>query len=240
MLLVSQLENHPQVEISHEMFMRTNRTARSYETWTSERPLHRIGRRVAPPVTTARYLDWFFQPRTPDAAAVGFKVMYNQLRRHPELFVLLPRRDVRIVHLVRENLLKTELSAASAVARGVWTSRHDTAGDAKPPVELPVDGLVERLDRRAGLIETHRRRWQRRSPYLEVRYEDLAADREGTVGAITDFLGVERWTDPDLRFSKLNPERLEDSVANYDEVVAALTGTRFESFLDEPRAPRVR
>ena len=49
--------------------------------------------------------------------AIGFKLMYSQLRRYPEILAYLVRERIRVVHLVRRNHLDVLISSSAAVAR---------------------------------------------------------------------------------------------------------------------------
>jgi hypothetical protein len=77
-----------------------------------------------------------------------------------------------------------------------------------------------------------------------VEYEDLfprlgAPPAEAEIGRIAEWLGIDPNFDanpPALR--KLAVRPLRDTIANYDDVAAALTGTRYEPMLDDERMYR--
>ncbi|MBA2237372.1 MAG: hypothetical protein H0W24_01520 [Lysobacter sp.] len=91
------------------------------------------------------YLDGLY--RRP--GSVGFKLMYSQLRQNPQILPHLVRRRVRIVHLVRENLLDIPLS--EELARVTGTS-HVSRDQALRQVQVALDPatLVARVRRLAG------------------------------------------------------------------------------------------
>jgi hypothetical protein len=183
----------------------------------------------------AGYLDAVYAPRD-DVEAIGFKLMYAQARLQPGLVAYFVRRRVRIVHLVRRNTLDIVLSSAAAEKRNTY---HARAGDTveETTIELDPSRLV------ADLTDKERKtRWVRAIlsrlgvPYLEVFYEDLAADPESYAGLFR-FLAV----DPSghvLRspLKKLNRAPREQLIANYELVERALAGTRFAALLREHTA----
>ena len=174
-----------------------------------------------------RYLGQVYRDR-PGVDAVGFKLMYSQLRVSKPLVPALVLRRVRLVHLIRRNALDVVLSKETGAARG---SLHAPAGEevSMVTVHLPTDGLLERLAEHEEDVERARARFRRlRLPSLEVAYEDLVRDEERGFAEIFDFLGVGQTGALSSSLQKLNPTSHEQVIENYDEVRALLTGTRFE------------
>ena len=131
------------------------------------------------------YLDGLYQR----PGAVGFKLMYSQLSQHPEILYYLARRRVRIIHLVRNNLL--DILVSEELARVTGTA-HVSAGEKMVSVQVALEpmSLVARLRRLSG-----KRRIIRGllalvpSPVEEVAYETLCTDpRE--FGRLCNFLGI--------------------------------------------------
>jgi hypothetical protein len=171
--------------------------------------------------------------------AVGFKLMYGQARRNAAVVAYLLVRRVRIFHLVRSNLLDIVVSRETADARGRFHSSElypSPEPDASPvSVYLDPSTIAARLSAIDRHVHAVRRLLRlTRSPSIEVAYEDLVADREGFRG-ILRFLGVE---DANRSLSsgahKVNPFGKRQTIANYDEIRVALSGTRFAPFLDQP------
>lgn len=239
------LDSHPGVKVYSELFIAGSRG----------RPLWGPGdidfietyweQRVRPPSAltrqywTMRYLQRVFGQ--PDCAAVGFKYMYDQIRRSPPVLPYAAARRVRVVHLVRRNLLDVVVSSRRALHTGVF----HLAGDGRPPIPWAPAELdrsrfsldpgqvvreLRRLTRERALV----RGWLRltRTPSIEVRYEDLLGD-QARFGEILDFLGVARADPSRLRsgLQKIRSEPLQSVVENLGELRAALAGTSFERFL---------
>jgi hypothetical protein len=214
------LDRHPRVTAFGEMFLDGLAHPASFATYLRASPLRRLALRVAPRRTTARYLSHLLRPRA-DADAVGFKLMYSQVR--PERWDWLVAHDVRFVHLVRSPLAIL-VSKAAVERTGV---RHVPRGAAAPRarVRLETADLLPALRRVAGTVEDHRRRLAG-LPHLEVRYEELVDDRERFFGALFAFLGVAPVALPAPPLEKIVPDAA-DALENADEVAAALAGTEF-------------
>src|SRR5262249_1817765 len=182
------------------------------------------------------YLNKIYSPESA-LDAVGFKLMYGQARRNGTVVAYLIARRVRIVHLVRANLLDIVVSRETARTRGVFYSSEPHPSqepDAEPiTVSLDPSTIAARLTGLERQVRAMRRLLRlTRAPTIEVTYEDLVARREG-FGAILQFLEVED-ADRSLSsgFRKINPFGKRQTIANYDEIRVALSSTRFARFLD--------
>lgn len=163
-------------------------------------------------------------------AAIGFKLMFNQLKQAPAILDYFEEHAVRAVNVYRENILKTMVSRLSARATGVF---HATERKARPKVTIPIAGLIERLAR----LEEDQIRWRElvgeRLPMMRVSYEEFVRDSDARGRQVLEFIGVTPQPLASQLF-KLNPDRLRDIVENYDEIAAALAATAFARYLSEP------
>lgn len=166
------------------------------------------------------------------AAAVGFKILYQQLlTRWPGLLDALRRaQDVRVIHLVRRNGIKrfmSEYFVGTVTGKNVYF--QDEPLPRIEPVIVPATILLDRLceERRQSarireLFAGHR--------CHEIAYEDSLDDNGPALRAVQEFLGVPPagLTAP---IRKILPDDLRQLIANFDEVAAAVRGTPFESML---------
>ena len=109
--------------------------------------------------------------RTPHT--VGFKLMYTQLRRHPEILAYLVARRVRVVHLIRLNHIDVIVSEELARLTG---RSHAPVGASTsiPMVYLNPATLLRRMQKLSRNCEEARRALRYSScPVLEVAYEVL-------------------------------------------------------------------
>lgn len=164
---------------------------------------------------------------------VGFKLMYSQLRRYPEILPYLMRKRIRVVHLVRSNHLDVLISFAikSEIGKAHILSPEDRPSDVE--VELDTRSLLGDL-RKLQLKHTMGRTVLRlaRLKHIEVVYEDLVAD-PGGFHRVREFLGIpaDQWA---LRSNILKTRTggQKQVVANYEEVRAVLQGSKFTDLLD--------
>jgi LPS sulfotransferase NodH len=187
------------------------------------------------PITRAywsiRYLNAFYASR-PGLEAIGCKLTYGQFRARPWLVAYLVLRRIRVVHLVRENLLDVILSLESAEARHEYHAlRPDKVQDIS--VTLDPERLLARLRALNRQIVIGRRFLRLLPvPVLETTYEALVGS-SSAVDSIVSFLGVREHVPLSSRFKKMNTASRRTLLANYDEVERSLDGTPFESFLQE-------
>jgi LPS sulfotransferase NodH len=183
------------------------------------------------PFSVFRYLDRFYRT---SPGAVGFKLMYSQVRSYPETLAYLVRRRIPVVHLVRRNHLDVLISFA--VKREIGRAHILTGGDrpANVRVELPTESLVRDLERLQRKHDVARKLLRGlRLTHLEVSYEQLAAD-PGRFDEVLEFLDLP--TTAETARSNIVRTRTgsqRDVVTNYDDVRRVLEGTGFAALLDE-------
>jgi hypothetical protein len=164
---------------------------------------------------------------------VGFKLMYSQLRRYPEILPYLMKNRIRVVHLVRCNHLDVLISFALKREIG---KAHILAPEDRPSdiaVELDTQSLMRDL-RKLELKHAVGRRVLRlaRLNHIEVVYEDLVAD-PARFDRVREFLGIPADQDvPRSNILKTRTGGQRQAVANYGEVRATLEGSKFERLLE--------
>lgn len=181
------------------------------------------------PRATFAYLDRFYS--WPPAA--GFKLMYSQLRRYPEILPYLALRRLAVIHLLRVNHLDVIVSEALARATG---RSHATVAEGRGQpraLRLETARLVDRV-RRLQRKQAFMRRLLRLlpNPVLEISYERLCAGDAG-FAVIRRFLGLP------ADAAQASPSRLlkrqqaahRDVIANYEEVRRVLVGAGYEGLL---------
>ena len=173
-----------------------------------------------------RYLGRVYAPQ-PGIDAAGFKLMYSQLRVSRPLLPFLVFKRVRVIHLIRRNVLDIVLSKEAGRARQGLL--HARSGQAVETVRVHVrtDNLLERMATHEREVESARARFRRIGlPYEEAVYEELVRDEEGGFSSLLRFLGVEPQS-VSSSLQKVNPSAHEELIENYGEVRDALEGTRF-------------
>ncbi len=239
-LLCSSLNQHPDILSLDELFVNHPRykpgIIPSYRNYVVENGKSKTPALLNHKRTIYKYLDQFYS--LPEYQAKGFKLMANQANHLTYIQKYLKKRQVKIIKLIRENIFKTYLSRYRAIHTGLYHSRQRRiAGDiprlSQTRVELPLDSLqselvaIEKenllLSELVDSIKTQK---------LSIKYDSLAKDFPASISNVLSFLEVTDDIEIEPARKKISPQRLEESIDNYEEVRSTLEGTRFEHFLD--------
>jgi LPS sulfotransferase NodH len=160
-----------------------------------------------------------FKPHTPALKAIGLKLFYEYYEdpRYAESFkYIVNRNDVKIIYLIRRDILKVYVSLKIAQKTNVWSSVKSATNGTQPRITIDRHDYIkfreEHLRHRrlfVSLLKDH--------PLLEVAYEDLVQNPQPILNSIQQFLGVK----PKALFTLLkqqNPGSVESLITNYDEV----------------------
>ncbi len=165
--------------------------------------------------------------------SVGFKLMYAQLRRYPEILAYLTRHRIRIVHLVRRNHLDVVISYAIKAKVG---RAHLLSGQSAPDalrVELDTANLIKQLEwlRKKQSMARRLLRWCGLR-HLEITYEGLLRD-QAHFRLIWEFLSINPEQDiPESNVVKIRRGGHRDVISNYDEVKEVLANSKFAGLLE--------
>ncbi|MCK9532421.1 MAG: Stf0 family sulfotransferase [Gammaproteobacteria bacterium] len=175
-----------------------------------------------------------FGPHPPRVSAVGFKLFYYHAREDACQLIwpyLKARQEVHVVHLTRQNLLRTFVSEKVAKQTRLWSIRDDTQAHRNVSVELDHAELEQafsttRAQERACVdyFVGH--------PKLELTYEALATDTAHEMERVQTFLGVT----PRPLFAKTRKQArmpLAHMVTNYPGLKERFAGTPWGTFFDE-------
>src|SRR5919198_1131729 len=149
--LLDGLKTSPSVRMYHEIFADHNRDiGQDFEKISSA----------------------IFQPQSKSTRIVGFKVFYNHLT-DDEWKKLLAWKDLKIIHLTRQNRLRTVISLEIAFKTGKWTKSGNSNSGNLTERRLTLDPsmLLKRLDKIEEGEAMARERFRGR-PNLEVVYEE--------------------------------------------------------------------
>lgn len=231
------LSSHPQILCHHEtLFSQRNRLKflsfdqphAFYYRYRSGSLKHQLEHLTRSKRLIYNCIDDYLSTLAGKAEVIGLKVSYNQIAKYPAIAHWINEREVRIIHLVRENVLKTHLSLMTAKKRKLSHSTRKVV-----PVQVWLDPRkVQRvLRRRLLLVEEHRAMFTDK-PYLEVCYEAFVVDRESESRRVLRFLDIDEFVPLQASLVKLNPDSLEQIIENYDQVAQALRGTELERYLE--------
>jgi LPS sulfotransferase NodH len=233
--LVSLLDSHPQIRMYGELFHKDSAPLpygqQDFGRFSEFRDEEKTEAQKRRPFVTARYLSELFGRE--GAEAVGFKLMYNQLARLPEVVALLRLHRARVLHLIRENLLDVVISREAMLLRGVaHVSEQLPATETQ--VTLDVIKLQQTLARLELQVAVFRRiaRAIDRSPY-ELSYELLLTDPSRHLARVAAFLGVRQDAAAALSSSLVRATHVPRAarIENYSAVEQSLRGTKYARYL---------
>ena len=181
------------------------------------------------PFSLYRYLDTLYSSR----GAVGFKLMYSQVRAYPEVIPYLMRKRIPVVHLVRQNHLDVLIS--SQIKRSIGKAHILSPSDRPEDVRVNIDTttLLKDLEKLRFRHDLGRRLLRIcRLSHLEVAYEDLVSG-QARFDDVLGFLSIR--TGHGLSESNILKTRLggqKQVIRNYDDVRAVLQNSEFSGLLN--------
>ena len=176
-----------------------------------------------------RTTDEGFNPK-PQAKALGVKLDKWDIDQLPMTLPTLICWGTRFIVLLRENQFEAARSFAQVVDKGGWWRARSGQGHPQPKrVELPVSVFQERWDEHALWVERLKAELPDTAVYLT--YEQVVADPSGSLLPVWELLGVDPPLLVESPFLKLESRPLSETVGNYDQLVAAFSGTQYERYL---------
>ena len=165
---------------------------------------------------------------------MAFKAMYNQLANPKVTKFIQDHKDIGIIHLRRENLLKQYVSK---VLIGKKRERRWQPHTTKklPPVTTYIS--PEKAIAEMTRVQNYFREFEEALSLhnkIELIYEEMidgSCLSDQATCSICNLLRIE--VKPMCcNFVKINPNQLALIVENYQELADALSGSRFADFLD--------
>lgn len=177
------------------------------------------------------FLNKYFTNKTGERfRARGFKLMYYQTFYTPGLIEYLKKNDVKVILLLRENILRNALSDLRARSTGIYHNQDDNEDLRSGLSKLNVDtqALKQKMD---DIVRQNKKLEDivHDMDYIKIRYEDFA-DWNTTMNKIADFLHVSRQLVA-AGAKKLNPDALQDMIENYSEVESWLKTNNYAEFV---------
>ena len=162
-----------------------------------------------------------------DKKAVGFKLMYSQ--NYGIIVDWLKRNDVSIIHLMRLNYLKIWISRCRMQATKI---PHSSKTLKTEKIRVKTKNLVKKLASLEKECENNRTIFSSFGRYHEVTYEDFFSDQAAEQRKILQFLELDESARLSCNLKKINPNRIDALVENYDQVKSALEGTKYFQLLE--------
>lgn len=156
----------------------------------------------------------------------GFKILYHQFRYTPLIEFIFLRDDIKVIHILRRNLLRIYISHIIAKKTQQWCSYSETS---LRKISVGCGGVIKELE---GLKSRQGKYCEKikNNDVIEIYYEDLIKNTKKVLKDVQKFLGV-----PVEKLSsnlvKQNPYKISEMVENYDELEETLKGTKYEWML---------
>ncbi|MBX3046472.1 MAG: hypothetical protein KF698_05705 [Anaerolineales bacterium] len=226
--LVNTLNNVPGVHCYGELFREKANyfvdrglKVERFPLWREKNP----GKR---PLATFQYI----QPLLSQEEIVGFKLMYGQLFRYPELAAYVIVRRLKIIHLFRRNALQGIISYKIAKERGQFHYRGEEYIPQTKPIVVNAREVVSQIrsmHSRSKMIDYFLRF---AGPHVDIAYEDLATNQAG-FRPIWQLLGLDfEASPPQWQMKQARTTSLRDTISNYSELADALSAAGYSSYLD--------
>jgi len=218
------LDNHPMVFGYSELF-----NTFGIGLTIGKRPNHSqiaLSLRNRFPLIFLKYM--LRQVNKPQANAVGFKLMYDQLDRFPNIISYVQSHRVSIIHLTRNNLFYSYVSLRTAQQTGMWIGLHNHRIN-KVRLYIPISDCNEYFNTITYQEQHYRSLFQNNVPYLSVSYEELIHSGNRQLQKIFHFLGVS-YIQTSSSISKQSKEKAERIVINYQELKKYFFRTQWGTF----------
>lgn len=161
----------------------------------------------------------------------GFKLMYYQTFYVPGLINYFKKNDVKIILLLRENIFHNALSDLRARATGIYHYKNENEEmvSGLPKLNVDISALKNKMDH---IIYQNNKleRIVKNMNHIKMRYEDFT-DWNNTMNSIFAFLNVST-QQLSAGAKKLNPDKTEDMIANFNEVKNWLQQNNYAEFIN--------
>lgn len=209
-LLVSLLNSHPKISCHGEVFkVYTNKEALQ-SNW-----------------------DAIFRNTKTKKQCVGFKLFYEHPLNSSNKFIwdlIENDHSIKIIHLKRNNLLKSYTSLQIAYKSDVWAKKNDNQNilleDKR--VHINITECFNYFKETEKSIQNVKKKFVKHN-YTEITYEDFILDKQNQMDKLFKWLNL-----PSFKVSsnlkKQNKEPLKDLIINYKELAIALNKAGYSNF----------
>ena len=231
-LLVKSLDTHPEIFCAGEIFLLSGTQFHgecSFPFWKLPLPKKALDLLNYPKMwmSLVPFLNRFYTPVKGEKAK-GFKMMLFQTYYTPGLIKYIKKHNIKVILLLRENLLKNTLSDLRARNTGVYHNNGSVV-EKLPKFHVDIDALNKKMAEIAG-IQKELENITASMDTLKITYEDFE-NWDATMSKVLNFINVKDIALPTVS-KKLNPDKLEDMIENYDEMQTWLKQKKYAHFLD--------
>lgn len=234
-LLRTSLDSHPEVRCHGEVFLPHYGGEQGYKDFLAGKALGRVRNQLHRRSLVFEYLDQLYADTT--YSAIGFKVMYSQLRRIPRYYPMIldyiRKENIGVMHHIRENPIATLISRYRLRETGVAHVRSEKdSRKAQKKVTVPISRLISDLHE----IEKQKALWRKRLEDIvvtEITYEAFVENIQAESGKILEFLGVDSTVNLESPLKRIGAKSFAESVTNFDDMRRVIEGTEYEKYLQQ-------
>lgn len=174
-----------------------------------------------------------FRKFPPHIKAMGFKLFYYHAQTEPFNQIwgyLKENTDIHVIHIKRENILKTHLSRAQANRSGSWVNTSGKKEEHGPITLDPAECLQDFEQTRQW--ENHFDDYFKDHPVKQVTYEELSEDYEPVIRDIQSFLHISACPVKPQTY-KQSSKPLSEMISNFDDLQTQFSHTPWVDFFKE-------
>jgi LPS sulfotransferase NodH len=224
------LNSHSQIVAFGELFRSTDSIGWDYPGYRSQ-PQHMLALIRDNPIS---FLETkVFKEFPQHVSAVGFKIFYAHAQDDqwkPVWSHLRQKKEIKVLHLKRRNILRTHFSLQRVEKTGKWRNATDMKEE-KVSIWLDYEECRQAFTRTReretqydALFEEHQK--------MELLYEELSHNYTSEMKRIQHFLGVDCEIVKPITY-KQSQQPLSEAIANYYELKERFQGTPWEEFFED-------
>jgi LPS sulfotransferase NodH len=172
---------------------------------------------------------FIFRRYTTNIRAVGFKAFYYHLDTYTKLRdYLVQHKEVKIIHLMRRNLLEKYTSLMIARKTDVWVRKESDLPKEHEPIYISYHDCLEHF-----ILSMQSRRYYsklfNRHAHLDLYYEDLVNNQKDQIDKLLGFLDVQK-LNLKTTLIKQNRKPLSKLIVNYSTLKKKFNRTQWSRF----------
>ena len=219
------LNSHPEILCDGELFLKKFPHQSGYFQYIKSLPFGRLRHALLRPLLINTFLDRYYQQ--PGCNAIGFKLMYSEVRwlpyACPHVMSYIKKHEISVIHIIRENILKTLISREVARTQNVY---HAKSSIEIKKIRINTNTLLKGL----GKIKRENEWWAEQlsgGDYMSVTYEEFVADKDSISKQMLSYLSIDNYHELGSSNVKITSDNLKDVVENYTDIINLLKHTEF-------------
>lgn len=236
------INQHPEIQCFHEVFSKIE--THHFFHFLNQKIKENEGNIIPSswPSLFGSYLDEVYSHHS-GFKAVGMDIKYYQIPWVPDLLGILKEKKIKVIHLIRKNILKHFIAwETHRMREQLGRKFHETKRVQPVKIQVPLNTINQELEKLRDTLNSYQNLLSNNFEYLEVAYEDCFDNPDlisqqiapNVLDSVYDFLKIEdRTYDLKTDYVKSNPGLLSELTENYDELVEHLSGTEWAYLLND-------